>query len=75
MMLLGCLMTLAIACMSYEIGIHLSEEAEGIIVLALIACVLFGFLSLVLLPWYLKSIVLFALLVSKLYFPASTIRQ
>jgi hypothetical protein len=75
MMLFGCLVTLAIACVSYEIGIHLSEEAEGIIVLALIGCILFGFLSLILLPWYLKSAVLLILLVSKLYFPSSTIRQ
>lgn len=75
MMLFGCLVTLAIACVSYEIGIHLSEEAEGIIVLALIGCILFGVLSLILLPWYLKSAVLLVLLISKLYFPASTLRQ
>lgn len=75
MMLFGCLVTLAIACVSYEIGIHLSEEAEGIIVLALIGCILFGLLSLILLPWYLKSAVLLVLLISKLYFPTSTIRQ
>ncbi len=74
MMLLACLMTLAIAYGSYEIGIHLNEDAEGMIVLALIACIIFGFLSLVFLPWYLKALVLGALLLSKLYFPTSVLR-
>ena len=75
MMLLICLMTLAIACVSYEIGIHLSDEAEGIIVLAMIACVIFGFLSLIFLPWYLKSAMLVILLLSKRYVPTSISRQ
>lgn len=75
MMLLICLMTLAIACVSYEIGIHLSDEAEGIIILAMIACVICGFLSLIFLPWYLKSAILVVLLLSKRYFPTSVSRQ
>ena len=75
MMLLICLMTLAIACVSYEIGIHLSDEAEGIIILAMIACIIFGLLSLFFLPWYLKSAMLVILLLSKLFFPTSAIRQ
>lgn len=74
-MIFACLVTLAIALVSYEIGIHLSDEAEGIIVLALVACLVFGLLSLILLPWFLKVVVLLALLVSKLFLPSSVVRR
>ncbi|GEM_PF-5738873 len=74
-MTLACFVTLGIALASYEIGIHLSDEAEGIIVLALIACLVFGLLSLILLPWFLKAAILLVLLVSKFYLPSSAVRR
>lgn len=74
-MTLACLVTFGIALASYEIGVHLSDEAEGIIVLALVACLVFGLLSLILLPWFLKAGMLLMLLISKLYFPSSVVRR
>lgn len=75
MMTLACLVTFGIALASYEIGIHLGDEAEGIIVLALIACLISGLLSLILLPWFLKAGLLLMLLISKFYFPSSVTRR
>lgn len=75
MMNLACLITFGIAFASYEIGIHLSDEAEGMIVLALVTCLVFGLLSLIFLPWFLKAVIVLALLISKVYLPASRVRR
>lgn len=75
MMLFASLLTLAIALVSYEVGVHLQEDAEGIIILALVMGIVFLLISLVLLPWYLKLPILLGLLISKWYLPASVIRQ
>ncbi|MEB3357385.1 MAG: hypothetical protein VKK04_11720 [Synechococcales bacterium] len=68
---LVCLISLAIAIGSFNIGTHLSEEAEGITVLALVACLGSGVLCLIYLPIILKLAILLVLLGSKLYWPAS----
>ncbi|MGF1496148.1 MAG: hypothetical protein ACFB8W_04905 [Elainellaceae cyanobacterium] len=69
---LVCIVSLAIAIASFNIGTHLSEEAEGITVLALVACVVSAMLCLIYLPMILKLAILLMLLGSKLYWPTSS---
>lgn len=53
-MVLFCLVTLAIAFLAFQVGTHLSEEAEAYTILALIIALVCLFLSLVFLPWFMK---------------------